>query len=107
MKLTKDNYKEYVPEKDQNLFESLLIDLQELNQILEDNDEKYRQLYIDIETEHTEYSAERVEPCPDYFGMYTLRFELNPYETVGTEMTIHELDSAMCILCNFIESKLS
>ena len=39
--------------------------------------------------------------------MYKLVFEKNPYESVGTEMTIEELDSAMCILINFVEFKLS
>ena len=107
MRLTNENFKEYVPKEDQNLFESLLIDLMELNQVLEDQGEKYRQLYFSIETEHTEYSPEWTDPCPDYYGMYSICFENNPYEIVGDYMTIDALDDAMLILCNFVETKLS
>ena len=48
MKLTINNYKEYVKNKDWTLFEALLIDLEELNQLLEDKNEDYRKLYIDF-----------------------------------------------------------
>ena len=54
MKLTINNYKEYVQNKDCALFEALLIDLEELNQLLEDKNEDYRKLYIDFENEHTQ-----------------------------------------------------
>lgn len=91
----------------QNLLKSLLIDLDELNDLLKDKGESYRQIYINYEDKHTEYSPERVDPCPDYYGMFTLRFEKNPYETVGDIMTLNELDSAICILINFTEFKLS
>lgn len=107
MKLTDENYKDYVPKKDQELFGSLLIDLSTLNSILVDQGEAYRKLYFDIETNHTPYSPERTDPCPDYYGMYTIRFEKNKYETVGDYMTINELDNAMLIISNFVESKLS
>ena len=107
MRVTCENYKDIIPEKNQGLIESLLIDLLELNTELENIQEPYRKLYIDYITEHTEYSPERTDPCPDFYGMYKLVFEKNPYESVGTEMTIDELDSAMCILINFVEFKLS
>ena len=107
MRVTWENYKDIISEKNQGLIESLLIDLLELNTELENIQEPYRKLYIDYITEHTEYSPERTDPCPDYYGMYRLVFEKNPYESVGSEMTIDELDSAMCILINFVEFKLS
>ena len=117
MKVTQENYKDIIPEKNQGLIESLLIDLLEFNTELENIQEPYRKLYIvagligsrlaDYITEHTGYSPERTDPCPDFYGMYRLVFEKNPYESVGTEMTIDELDSAMCILINFVEFKLS
>ena len=107
MKITIDNYKKIIPKENQSLMLGLLIDLEELNTELDDIQESYRKLYIDYITEHTEYSPERTDPCPDYYGMYKLVFEKNPYESVGTEMTIEELDSALCILINFIEFKLS
>lgn len=107
MKITIDNYKKIIPKENQSLMLGLLIDLEELNTELDDIQESYRKLYIDYITEHTEYSPERTDPCPDYYGMYKLVFEKNPYENVGTEMTIEELDSALCILINFVEFKLS
>ena len=107
MKITIDNYKKIIPKENQSLILGLLIDLEELNTELDDIQESYRKLYIDYITEHTEYSPERTDPCPDYYGMYKLVFEKNPYENVGTEMTIEELDSALCILINFVEFKLS
>ena len=107
MKLTIENYKQYIPQEDQSLMEALLCDLLELNTELENKDEPYCKLYIDYITEHTEYSPERTDPCPDFYGMYRLVFEKDPYVTVGTEMTIEDLDNALCILINFIEFKLS
>ena len=107
MKITIDNYKKIIPKENQSLMLGLLIDLEELNTELDDIQESYRKLYIDYITEHTEYSPERTDPCPDYYGMYKLVFDKNPYENVGTEMTIEELDSALCILINFVEFKLS
>ena len=107
MKLDNENYKNYVPKNDQELFRALLIDLTIINRLLVDQGDSYRQLYFDVETNHTPYSPERTDPCPDYYGMYTIRFERNPYETVGDYMTINELDNAIFILSNFIESKLS
>ena len=62
-------------------------------------------LYIDFENEHTQYSPERVDPCPDFYGLFSLRFEKNHYEIVGDYMTIEELDSIMCALINFTEFK--
>ena len=105
MKVTRENFKDI--ENNQGLLESLLIDLEELNQLLEDKGEAYRKLYIDYEDKHTEYSPERIDPCPDYYGLFSLRFEKNPYESVGDMMTLEELDNALFILINFIEFKLS
>ena len=107
MKVTLDNYKDLIPKDNQLLMHALLEDLNELNTELENLQEPYRKLYIDYITEHTEYSTERTDPCPDYYGMYRLRFEKNSYETVGLEMTIKELDNALCVLINFTEFKLS
>ena len=103
MKITIDNYKEYIPKENHLLMHGLLLDLEELNMALENMGDPYRKLYINYINEHTEYSPERVDPCPDYYGMYRLTFEKNPYENVGLEMTIDELDNALCVLINFVE----
>lgn len=107
MRVTLDNYKDIIPKENQLLMHGLLLDLLELNTELENLQEPYRQLFIEYIDEHTEYSPERTDPCPDYYGMYKLLFENNPYESVGTEMDINELDTALCVLINFVESKLS
>ena len=84
------------------LLEGLLIDLETLNRILENKNEENHILYIEYIDDHTEYSPERTDPCPDYYGMFRLRFESND-NTVGMEMTLDELDFALCVLNNFEE----
>ena len=112
MKVTQENVKEikYIynwnsSDSAQNYLKSLLIDLLELNNELDNKDESYKKLYIDYEDKHTEYSPERTDPCPDYYGQFRLKFEKNPYETVGDIMTLNELDVVICALVNFIEFK--
>lgn len=92
MKVTRENYRQIVPKEEQNLLSVLFDDLDEINQYTEDI------LYIDWQDYHDEYSPERTDPCPDYYGYYTLRFERVLYETVGSQMTIDELDNALCML---------
>ena len=105
MKLSIDNYKEFVPEKDQKLMYGLLIDVNELNDLLDKQGQSYRKLYIDIETNHTEYSPERVDPCPDFYGYYRLYPINDPYNSVGDIMDINELDTILCTLIMFLEIK--
>ena len=107
MKLTIENYKDFVPLNEQNLFGSLLIDLMEINQNLKDAGQGYRSLYIDYQDYHDEYSPERTDPCPDYYGYYRLYCEKDPYNHIGPEMTIEDLDNALFLLSEFIETELS
>ena len=107
MEVTIDNYDKIIPENDQPLMMGLILDLLELNQELEDNQEQYRQMYIDYQDYHDEYSPERVDPCPDYYGTYTLRLFKDPYNKIGVNMNLDELDTVLCTLCNFVETKLS
>ncbi len=113
MKITQENLQDinYIYnypniEDGRKYLESLLLDIMELNCLLEDNAQPYKKIYLDYIDSHTEYSPERTEPCPDYYGMFTLKFEANPYETIGVEMTLQELDSVMCALINFTEFNL-
>ena len=106
MKLTVDNFKGVVPVRNIPLCEALLIDLEDLNNTLENNCEEDRKLYIDYEMGHTEWNAERTDPCPDFYGTYSLRFEQDPSKTVGGQMTINELDDALYTLINFCEFKV-
>ena len=111
MKVTQENIKNikyvynwnYPSESAQNYLKSLLIDLLELNNELDNRGESHKKLYIDYEDKHTEYSPERTDPCPDYYGLFTLRFENKPYETVGGILDLNELDTVLCALVNFVE----
>ena len=97
MKITEENIESLPIEEGKRLLESLLIDLAEINK------NGIIKLYIDWIDGHTEYSPERVEPCPDYYGMYRIVMEDDPRETIGVEMTLEELDITLCALCNYIE----
>jgi len=96
MKITNENYKELVPENEQKLICMLLDDLNVVNEM------GNKELYIDIQKHHNEYSPERVDPCPDYYNFYTLRFVKDENETVGDFMRIEDLDNALLILSNYI-----
>ena len=99
MKITIDNHIEHLPTKEILLYVSLQSDLDEINEHLEDG----KKLYIDFNEEHTEWSAERTDPCPDYYGMYSLRSETYPFEMIGDYMNIEELDYAILVLTDFLE----
>ena len=92
-------------EYSQRLLEGLLVDLATLNTLLIDRHEEYRVLYIDYINEHTEYSPERTDPCPDFYGMFRLVFENDPSNNVGGEMYIDQLDMVLFALNEFEENR--
>lgn len=73
---------------------ALLKDLKEINRHTK------RMIFIEYQDWHDEYSVERVEPCPDYYGYYRLKAE---NEIIGEEMTLDELDSALMLISNYQE----
>ena len=95
MKLTRSNFEEIVPKKEQSLLSALFDDLDDVNKYTKEK------LYIDWQEWHDEYSSERTDPCPDYYGFYFLRFEGMNEDNVGGPMSINELDSALCILFSY------
>ena len=112
MKVTLENIKkidyfirnceeEYDYETGQLMLKSILTDLNELNELLINKNESYKQLYLDWQDYHNEYSPERVDPCPDYYGYYSL---IEGKKVIGDKMTIEELDNAIFIIKEFIES---
>lgn len=115
MKITNENIKnlEFIYIGDINLnfdqakslLSCLLEDIEELNYELDNNGQSYKKLYIDYENEHTEYSPERIDPCPDFYGMFKLRYESNPNEFVGDYMSLHDLDNNLFILIDFVRFK--
>lgn len=101
MKITKDNLKDIFiikNTKDITLLYALLDDINEINDKLTSD----KQLYIDIQDYHDEYSPERTDPCPDYYGYYSIRTENEPYEIIGDYYDINDLDNAILIINNFI-----
>lgn len=100
MTITTDNYKNIVPEKDQNIIYSLLLDILELN-----NSREGLNLYLDIQDYHNEYSDERIEPCPDYYGTYSINFlaEEGSYNSLVYELSAEELDVAVWSIYKFNE----
>ena len=84
-----------VPRVEQRLLAALLNDVEEIN------NNSTKSLYIDWQDYHNEYSSEWVEPCPDFYGYYTLRNNFNN-EKIGVEMTIGDLDMVLCTLYEYI-----
>lgn len=95
MKINNENVN-ILPENEQGLIKALLKDLEDINS------KSKIKLYIDWIDEHTEYSPEWTDPCPDFYGMYTIRPINTPCESIGVEMTISDLDMVMCALYNYI-----
>ena len=89
---------EKLPEKEQKLVRALLIDIEEINLNLPDNTNK---IYLEWQDWHDEYSPERTDPCPDYYGMYKVRRVDTP-DILGVEMDLETLDIAICLLNNFL-----
>ena len=106
IKLNKGNIKEitYVAFDDDDLgrqhelLDSLVNDIIMLNVMLKPMNV---QIYIGYQDQHTDYSPERTDPCPDYYGMFYIGVE--DYGTIGSEMTLDELDSSLMLLGEFIE----
>ena len=86
-----------IPDYDVLLLKALLFDLNLINQT-----GKFPELGIEYIEEHTDYSPERVDPCPDYYGMYRL-FKVKTGDTIGEPMTLNNLDLVLCILFELLE----
>lgn len=87
MKLNKDNISN-------GLLKSLLDDLEIINSQHNTNIELHQ---VD---KHTEWSPERTDPCPDYYGMYYLYIP-ETKEIIGDYMYIDDLNEIMCALSEF------
>ena len=112
MKVSKDNIKyiQYYAGLEKRpvlscglLLETLLNELEGINNVL-DKRMNYGRVFIDYCDEHTEYSPERTEPCPDYYGTFSLRWEDTPCDTIGENgKTLPKLDSDICFLSEFVD----
>ena len=83
-----------ISERERNLLKALLIDVGEINRLCGNAN-----IYIDWQDFHNDYSPERTDPCPDYYGMYRV-WKGDDY--IGVEMDLDTLDSALCLLYNFV-----
>ena len=95
MKVTSETLNN-IPKKERDLMKALLVDLDEINHFSK------KELFIDWQDFHNEFSPEWTDPCPDYYGYYTIRDIQHPYEILGIEMTLDDLDSSLCLLYNYI-----
>ena len=55
-------------------------------------------LEIYIVDVHTQYSAERTDPCPDYYGTFAIKWASSD-DTINDGFTLNCLDDNMCTLC--------
>ena len=94
MKITLDNlYK--IPEKERHIVRNLKCDVDEINY----KDKSKAPIYIDWQDYHDEYSPERTDPCPDYYGYYTIK---RNGDNLGIEMTLDDLDMSLCLLYSYV-----
>ena len=101
MKITKENIKDVpISNEDKGLLSALLQDLEEINHNMPIH---IFDIYIDWIDKHTEYSPERTDPCPDYYGMYRLWQGNN---TLGIEMDLETLDYVMCVLSDLYANNI-
>lgn len=108
MKVTIDNLEEAKKINDKistYYLESLCIDLMELNNELENSNLYHKRIYLDIQDYHNEYSPERTDPCPDYYGMFSLRFENDNYMIGDYIERLDELDTILFTLVEFFEHR--
>ena len=84
-----------ISDKERTLLNALLKDIDEINQYSE------KSIYIDWQSYHNTYSPELTDPCPDYYGYYSLRFEEEGV-MFGDFMTIDELDEHICFLYEYL-----
>lgn len=103
MKLTKENIDTLpIPEKEKILMKCNIEDILEINDIIANVLKLKKTFYIYWQDYHDEYSPERVDPCPDFYGTYTIECEEHPGEVVGIHMNEQELEVAILTLFDFL-----
>jgi hypothetical protein len=98
MRVTYENIKTLpISDTAKRLLKALLLDIDDINKM-----NLKPPIYIDWQDFHNEYSPERTDPCPDYYGYYTLKSEVLEGEIIGIEMTLDMLDDTLCALSNYV-----
>lgn len=97
--LTTENYnvvQHYIDisDNDIDLLYAILIDLEDNN-----NNVFPKAMEICLNIEHTQYSPEWVEPMPDFYGMFCIKYVDNNADIIGDWIAdVHELDNIMFVL---------
>jgi len=96
-----DNFEKIsqLPKNEQSIVKSLFEDLIEINNKLNSHRNSYIRFDIDWQDYHDEYSPERIDPCPDYYGYYSIVCD---NERIGDKMTLNELDTNLFTLFEFV-----
>lgn len=104
MKITKENIKDLpISESNKEKLGAILKDIEEINNV---GGWFNSPLYIDWQDYHNEYSPERTDPCPDYYGYYTFRIDNSNYhDHLGLEMDLDELDNSVCLIFDIVYAK--
>lgn len=94
MKVTEENIKDIptISDSEKSILRTLLLDLEHSKLDLE----------LHYQDWHDEYSPERTDSCPDYYGTFTIR-RVDNGESIGVEMDLKELDGTMCFLVELME----
>ena len=89
MRITEENIdRNYESLDDRDYVRALMKDIAEINEVTG------LDFFIDFQDYHDEYSPERTDPCPDYFGFVRLKeAHMPPGESLGGVVTLDELDT--------------
>ena len=97
MQITKENLNS-LPEKERNYVKNLLdYDLEEINSFHKGVFTLHWQDY------HDEYSPERTDPCPDFYGMYYIRKNNN--RVMYVPVTLQEIDEYLFFLWSILKDE--
>lgn len=78
MIVTTNNIKDLnISESEKKFLHTDLMDIEEINSITG------KEFFIHYQDWHDEYSPERTDPCPDYYGCFSIREKDNPHEDIG------------------------
>lgn len=102
MRITKENLNDIeVSEEIRQHLKWDLDDIREINLIC-----KEELFYLDWQEFHNEYSCERTDPCPDYYGYFSIR-RVSDNDLIGLECaTEDELQTSICVLSDTCETLL-
>lgn len=97
MQVTKENLN-LLPEKERNFVEDILdYELEEINSFNKGIFTLHWQEY------HDEYSPERTDPCPDFYGMYYIRKNNN--RVMYVPVTLQEIDEYLFFLWSILKDE--